>query len=248
MSVCGPQRARVTSPGILLVDKPSGITSAKVVQVVKGYVATKKVGHAGTLDPFATGLLVLLCGRKATRLANHLLHAEKEYVLTMRFGSETDTGDLCGRVVERCTDPLPTMEAIEEVLPRFTGEISQVPPLYSAIKKDGRPLYWYARHGRRVEVEARKVRIFSITVVEYLPPDLTLRVTCGGGAYMRALGPDIARALSHRAHLVALRRLRVGPFSLSDAVPLWRIVEEGASVLAMHLLPVALEKTETSLE
>jgi len=218
--------------GILLVDKPAGPSSAQVVAVVKALTGSPRVGHGGTLDPFATGLLPVLVGREYTREADRLLAGDKAYRVTVRLGSETDTCDPTGRVVAVGPRPLPPVDAIATALPRFTGEVLQEPPAYSALKVAGRPLYWYARHDRPLAPEARPVRIDAIDLVEYLAPDVVLLVRCGKGVYMRSLGRDLGRALGCLGHLAALRRTAVGSFRVEDAVPLWRLRAEGRAAVA----------------
>ncbi|MBM4397759.1 MAG: tRNA pseudouridine(55) synthase TruB [Deltaproteobacteria bacterium] len=217
--------------GILLVDKPAGPSSAQVAAVVKHLTGSPRVGHGGTLDPFATGLLPVLVGREFTREADRLLAGDKAYRVTVRLGSETDTCDLTGRVVGVGSRPLPSRDAIAAVLPAFTGEVMQEPPVFSALKVAGKPMYWYARKGRAVTPEARPVRIDAIDLVEWIEPDLVLDVRCGKGAYMRSLGRDVGRALGCLGHLVALRRTAVGPFSVADAVPLHRIESGGRAAM-----------------
>jgi tRNA pseudouridine55 synthase len=222
-----PSTVNLFVPGLLLIDKPVGPSSAQVVAIVKRLTGASKVGHGGTLDPFASGLLPVLVGREFTREADALLAGDKAYRLAVRLGSETDTGDLTGRVVSRGEGTLPGLDAIRVALSAFLGEIDQEPPAYSALKLDGKPLYWYARRGREVVKDARRVTIHAIEVVEYLPPDLVLDVRCGKGAYMRSLGRDLGRSLGCLGHLVALRRTAVGPHRVEDAVPLWRFAPEG---------------------
>lgn len=212
-------------PCLILVDKPVGVTSTRVVSIVKRLTGVRRTGHGGTLDPFASGLLPVLVGREFTRQADELLMGDKEYLMTVRFGSETDTCDLTGATVAVSTRPLPPEDDIRAVLPGFTGEIMQEPPAYSALKLNGKPLYWYARKGNPVTKEARPVRIDSIELVELLGPDALFRVACGKGAYMRSLGRDIGRVLGCPAHLTGLRRTAVGRFRVEDAWPLWRLVE-----------------------
>lgn len=214
-------------PCLIAVDKPIGITSARVVGMVKWLTSTRKVGHGGTLDPFATGLLPILVGREFTKSADSLLMGDKEYVMTVRFGSETDTCDLTGKVVELGTGAIPDAAAIQEVLPAFTGEIQQEPPIYSALKHEGKPLYWYARQGNPVTKPARTVTIHQLEFVEMVGPDAVFRVACGKGAYMRSLGRDIGRALGCPAHLIALRRTAIGPLRIEDAWPLWLLMQSG---------------------
>jgi tRNA pseudouridine55 synthase len=210
-------------PGIVLVDKPVGITSAGVVEVLRRVTGIRRTGHGGTLDPFATGLLPVLVGREFTREADALLAGDKEYLLTVRFGSETDTCDLTGAVVARGPSPLPDEAAIRTALADFVGDIQQEAPAYSALKHHGRPLYWYARRGEPVVKPARTVSIRSADLVEWLPPDAVLRVSCGKGAYMRSLARDLGRVLGSCGHLVALRRTAIGPYRVEDATPLWRL-------------------------
>ena len=210
-------------PGLLLVDKPIGPSSAQVVDVVKRACGISKVGHGGTLDPFASGLLPVLIGREFTRDADTLLAGDKAYRLTMRLGCETDTGDLTGVVVARGDRALPGLDEIAAATLPFVGEIDQEPPVYSALKHEGKPLYWYARRGQTVTKAARRVTLHSIDVIERVGPDVVIDVRCGKGAYMRALAQDLGRALGCLGHLVALRRTQVGPHRIEDATPLWRI-------------------------
>jgi tRNA pseudouridine55 synthase len=212
-------------PCMILVDKPVGVTSTRVVSIVKRVTKVKRTGHGGTLDPFASGLLPVLVGREFTRQADELLMGDKEYVMTVRFACETDTCDLTGVPTEVRTGPLPTRDLIISVLPAFTGEILQEPPIYSALKHQGKPLYWYARQGNPVTKEARTVRIDSIDFVEMVGPDAVFVVKCGKGTYMRSLGRDIGRAVGCPAHLVALRRTAVGRYRVEDAWPLWRVAD-----------------------
>lgn len=221
--------------GLLLVDKPAGPSSAQVVAIVKRLSGASRVGHGGTLDPFATGLLPVLVGREYTREAGRLLAGDKAYRVTVRLGSETDTCDLTGRVAAVGACPLPALGEIAAILPAFVGEVMQEPPAYSALKVAGRPMYWYARHGQALSPEARAVRIDSIELVEYLPPDLVLEVRCGKGAYMRSLGRDLGRALGCLGHLTALRRTVVGPFHVSEAIPLWSLRAGGSRAMSGFL-------------
>lgn len=215
--------------GLLLVDKPVGASSANVVTVVRGVTGVKRVGHGGTLDPFADGLLPIMVGREFTRQADVLLEGDKEYVMTVRFGSATDTGDCTGIVVTQADSAIVSAVAIERVLDRFRGEIDQVPPVYSALKHEGKPLYWYARRGEDVIKPARRVRIDTLELIDIVGPDATFRVRCSKGTYMRVLGPDIAIELGTSGHLIALRRTTVGPYRVEDAWPLWRLRRMGKS-------------------
>lgn len=210
-------------PGLILVDKPAGVSSARVVDVVRRYTGLRRTGHGGTLDPFATGLLPVLAGREFTREADDLLAGDKEYLLGIRLGSETDTCDLTGVVVARGPGPLPGEAALREALAAFVGDIQQEAPAHSALKHEGKPLYWYARRGEPVVKPARTVVIHRVELLEWLAPDALVRVACGKGAYMRSLARDLGRALGCGGHLVALRRTIVGPYRVEDAVPLWRV-------------------------
>ncbi|HEY3286572.1 MAG TPA: tRNA pseudouridine(55) synthase TruB [Gemmatimonadaceae bacterium] len=222
---------RPAPDGLLLVDKPADVTSHDVVNAARRALGEKRVGHGGTLDPFATGLLVLLVGR-ATRLLQWL-HAEpKVYEATVRFGAETDTEDLGGAVTREA--PLPTRAALEAAVPSLLGEIDQVPPAYSAKRVDGRRAYELARAGRDVELAPSRVRIDDILLGSFEGSDdavsaCRMRVTCGGGTYVRSLARDLARAAGSAAHLTALRRERAGVFSLARAIPL-ELLRSGAPV------------------
>ncbi|MBC7263165.1 MAG: tRNA pseudouridine(55) synthase TruB [Chloroflexi bacterium] len=209
-----------TSPsGILNLDKPAGWTSHDVVAQVRRITGQKRVGHAGTLDPMATGVL-LLCVGQATRLAEYLMQSTKVYQARVRLGVSTDTYDAEGRVVATSND-IPTDRAIvERALLQFVGVIEQVPPMFSAIKHQGQPLYARARRGEAMEVAARPVHVHEIQLTEWMPPELEFTVTCGKGTYVRSLAHDLGQALGCGAHLVALRRLSVGSFRAEDAVTL----------------------------
>jgi tRNA pseudouridine55 synthase len=207
--------------GFLLVDKPAGITSHGVVARIRKALGVRRVGHAGTLDPMATGLLVCAVGR-ATRLVRYVQELEKEYLAVARFGVATDTLDADGAVVHR--EPMEVEPAeVEEVARRFVGRILQVPPMTSALKMEGRRLYELAREGVEVERAAREVTIRELEILEVTPspyPEVEFRVVCGKGTYVRVLADDLARSLGGRAHLVALRRTRIGSLRVEEAVPL----------------------------
>ncbi|MGD8814262.1 MAG: tRNA pseudouridine(55) synthase TruB [Anaerolineales bacterium] len=207
--------------GLLVVDKPVGPTSHFVVQVVRRGTRVRKVGHAGTLDPRASGVLVLCLGA-ATRLSEYLSTSEKRYEAVIRFGASTKTYDTEGEIV-RHTGIAPSLDEIEDVLPRFKGDIQQVPPPFSAIKVKGRKAYEIAREGQNVDLAPRVVTIFDLETVSYDPPDLTLGVLSSAGTYIRSLAHDIGEMLSTGAHLAALRRTKAGPFSLEDTLPLAKL-------------------------
>lgn len=205
--------------GFLVVDKPEGVTSNQVVGMVRKTVGVKKVGHAGTLDPMATGVLVMALGN-VTRLIKYVQDQEKEYVATAMFGVATDTLDADGAVLTR--EPMEFDESeIEALLPRFTGTISQVPPMVSALKHEGRRLYELAREGEVVERDARRVEVHELEILSVGPPpypEVEFRVVCGKGTYVRSLADDMATVLGGSAHLTALRRTRIGPFGISDSL------------------------------
>jgi tRNA pseudouridine55 synthase len=207
--------------GLLLIDKPPGLTSFEVVRRVRRALKVKKAGHLGTLDPFATGLLPLALG-EATKLAQFLLEESKEYLATLKLGAETDTQDLTGRVTG-AWERLPSQEEILQVAAGFEGEIEQVPPLYSALHHQGERLYKLARRGEAVAAPPRTVVIHRLEVQEIALPLVTLRVACSKGTYVRTLAQDLGRALGCGAHLAGLVRLAVGPFRLEDALGLEEI-------------------------
>ena len=203
--------------GFLVLDKPTGMTSHDVVAAVRRAVGIRKVGHAGTLDPMATGALVVAVGR-VTRLIRFLQPLEKEYLAVARFGVATDTLDADGEEVWSGEMPVSRMD-VETALGDFVGEISQVPPMVSAVKVEGRRLYELAREGREVERDARRVTVHSLDVTAFEEgsnPLVGLRVVCGKGVYVRSLADDLARVLGGRAHLVELRRTRVGSLSVGE--------------------------------
>jgi tRNA pseudouridine55 synthase len=216
-----PQRPRVPRrvlDGVLLLDKPIGLSSNDALIRAKRLYLAKKAGHTGTLDPLATGLLPL-CFGEATKFSQDLLEADKTYEATMRLGIRTATGDAEGEAIETrevtCDEP-----AVVAAMARFRGEIVQVPPMYSALKRDGKPLYEYARAGQVVEREGRQVTIHALDMLACALPDVTFRVTCSKGTYVRTLAEDIGEALGCGAHLVALRRTGVGALTLENAVTL----------------------------
>lgn len=215
-----PARAEVC--GILNVDKPEGWTSHDVVARVRRLSGQRRVGHAGTLDPFATGVL-LVCLGQATRISEYLMDQPKRYHAIVRFGVSTDTYDATGRVVQE-TDRVPEdLAVIEALLPQFTGRILQTPPPYSALKVAGQPAYRRARHGEAVELEPRPVQIYELKVLSWVPPDLELEVLCGKGTYIRSLAHDLGQAAGSAAHLASLRRTAIGSFTVEEATPLAEI-------------------------
>jgi len=223
--------------GVLNLDKPAGMTSHDVVARVRRLLRTKRAGHAGTLDPDATGVLLVAVGQ-ATRLLPHLPTEPKEYVARIAFGLATDTEDASGRPVAEADASGLTESAVRAVLPRFTGEIEQVPPMVSAVHHEGRRLYELARAGVIVEREPRRVTIHSVAASDFAPgprAEATLRVVCGGGTYIRTLCVDIGNALGLPAHMKSLFREAVGPFRREDALTLEGLAEVGeAAVIPME--------------
>ena len=203
--------------GLLLVDKPAGMTSHDVVQLVRRIYGEKSIGHLGTLDPFATGLLVLLLGR-STRLATFIVTEPKEYEATIRFGAETDTDDVTGTVIRE--SGVPSLEAIREAALSLTGRIMQTPPAYSAKSVDGVRAYDAARSGEPLELRPVEVEVSSWQIGDLNGKDLDVSIVCGTGTYIRSLARDLGRATGSAAHLSALRRVRSGPFHVRDAFSL----------------------------
>lgn len=207
--------------GLIVVDKPVGPTSHRIVSLVRRGTGLTKVGHAGTLDPRASGVLVLCLGA-ATRLSEYLSTSSKSYEAVIRFGSSTQTYDGGGQVTRR-TNMAPTLDQIRHELEGFVGEIEQVPPPYSAIKIQGRKAYELARKGQEPELGPRRVIIHRLDVLSYKQPDLTLSIDCSAGTYVRSLAHDLGERTETGAYLASLRRTRAGPFTLDDAVPLSRL-------------------------
>lgn len=224
--------------GALLLDKPVGLTSNAALQKAKKALRAAKAGHAGTLDPLASGLLIVLFG-EATKFAGPLLDADKEYVATLKLGERTTTGDAEGEVIQ--TRPV-SIEGLAPVLERFKGQIEQVPPMHSALKHKGTPLYRLARRGEEVERAPREVRIAQLEVLECAPPRLVLRVVCSKGTYIRTLAEDIGEALGCGAHLAGLRRTGSGRFRVEDARGLDALDED--CVLPLPALVEGLARVE----
>jgi tRNA pseudouridine55 synthase len=213
---------------VLLVDKPAGLTSHDVVAVARRALGTRRIGHGGTLDPFATGLLVLLVGR-ATRLLPYLDAEPKVYEARIVFGTETDTDDLGGAVVR--DTPLPDVSAIPQAIARLTGALEQLPPQYSAKRVAGERAYAIARRGEVAELRPARVHVFSWEILEQTTDSIRAVITCSGGTYIRALARDLGRFLDSAAHLGALRRLRSGVFDVLDAVSIDALERREAALL-----------------
>jgi len=202
--------------GILVVNKPSGITSHDVVDFIRRKFNIKRVGHAGTLDPLATGVLVMLLG-KATKLSNTFLNDDKEYIAKLYFGKSTDTQDSQGKVLEEKNIAPIDIENIKKALENFKGEIEQIPPMVSAIKHKGKKLYELARAGKTVVREPRKIRISEIEILDFKFPELTFKVKCSKGTYVRTLCEDIGKTLGVPSHMSGLVRSASGDFLLEDS-------------------------------
>lgn len=231
----------------LLLDKPVGITSNAALQTVKRLYGARKAGHAGTLDPLASGLLLVLFG-EATKFAGPLLDSAKEYLARVKLGETTTTGDAEGATIERREVRLQESE-IEAALRRFRGPILQVPPMYSALKHQGRPLYSLAREGRSVERQPREVLIHELELLGRTADELDLRVRCSKGTYVRTLAEDIGTVLGVGGHLAALRRTAVGPLDLRGATPLAELgslseMERDARLLPLEALLQGLPRAE----
>jgi len=237
--VAEPRRTRSQRAvdGVLLLDKPLGLTSNAALQGAKRLLHARKAGHAGTLDPMATGLLPLLFG-EATKLAFLLIDADKTYLADVVLGVTTTTGDAEGALVESRPVAV-TPSEIESALARFRGEIAQVPPMYSALKHDGRPLYAYARAGEEVARQPRRVRIYRLDLLAQNGTTLRLRVRCSKGTYIRTLAEDLGKVLGTGGHLGALRRVASGPWGIEEAVTLDRLQEAPMEARAALLKPPA---------
>lgn len=207
--------------GVLVVDKPVGLTSHDVVQIIRNGTNIRRAGHTGTLDPRASGVLVVLLG-PAVRLSEYVSASDKRYQAVLRLGTRTDTYDAEGTVVESSPVNI-TEEQFKESLSKFVGEIEQVPPPYSAIKVQGRRSYDLARNGEEVELAARKINVYTLELLEWASPEAVIDVYCSSGTYVRSLAHDVGEDLGCGAHLIGLRRTKSGRFSLRDAVPLSKL-------------------------
>ena len=211
--------------GFLVVDKPAGRTSHDVVDEARIRFGSRRVGHLGTLDPQATGVLPLAI-RGATKLISFLPPMQKSYVGIVRLGEETDTLDCEGTVLRRYEGELPSRDDVLNALPDFIGEIDQIPPMYSAVKKDGVPLHRLARRGEEVDRDPKQVTVHSIELLRFESPEAEIAVECGPGTYVRTLAADLGSSLGCGAHLQSLRRLRSGPFDITQAVTLEQLEED----------------------
>ena len=221
--------------GVLLIDKASHMTSHDVVAILRRVLGMKKIGHCGTLDPLATGLLMLTLGR-GTKIQDLLMSEDKEYVGTMKLGEVTDSQDADGEILE--TLPVPELDAdtIEAAFAKYDGDFYQIPPMVSAIKKDGVPLYKLARQGKTVERAPRFVRVYAHQILEQRPEEIDFRVVCSKGFYVRTYVHDIGHDLGCGAHLQSLRRTKSGRFSVENAFPASQLKETPRDTLLSHVL------------
>ncbi len=216
----------MTQVGFLLIDKPAEISSHHVINILRKVTSVSRIGHSGTLDPLATGLLITGVGREATRELGKLQGLDKEYIATLRFGATSDTYDTNGIItVAQPASPV-SQEDIEKAIYKFIGTIDQMPPIYSAKKIQGRKAYELARKGKDVELKSCQVTIHEIEVLKYDWPQFELRVKCSSGTYIRSLAHDIGQALGCGAYLTALRRTRIGKWSIGEAVVLDSLSED----------------------
>lgn len=212
---CGDSQINLPS-GILLIDKPAGRTSFSLVGVLRRLLKVKKIGHAGTLDPFATGVMVMLIGKQYTKLSDKLLCQDKEYLTTVRLGIETDSYDCDGQIIAT-SDHIPSGNEVNSAIAQFQGEVLQTPPMFSAKKKDGKKLYELARKG--IEIERAPVPVtMKVELLSYKYPFLELKIACSKGTYIRSIAHDLGKILGTGAHLSALRRTRSGNFSIENCI------------------------------
>ncbi|AIT09970.1 pseudouridine synthase [Candidatus Francisella endociliophora] len=214
------KKNRLNLNGVVVVNKAKSLSSNKVLQQLKYLFNAQKAGHTGTLDPMATGVLPICFGR-ATKIAQYLLDSDKEYIATIKLGVETDSGDAEGTIIaESGNIPTLSKELIEETLEKFRGEISQVPPMYSALKYNGQPLYKLAREGKIVEIKPRNIAIYELELLSFEKDTIRVRVKCSKGTYIRSLAIDIGKELGCGGHLIELQRTQSGPFNLDQAFEL----------------------------
>ena len=234
-----PAPPRETAPhdGVLIVDKPTGMTSHDVVDVVRKVLGIRRVGHGGTLDPLATGLLIILTGR-GTKLSNRFLSSDKTYEGTLHLGVTTDSQDADGEVTAEADCSMVTRERLEDEMRKLTGDLMQTPPMVSAVKVDGVPLYKRARRGETVERKSRLIHVYEFALVNFHPPRADFIVRCTKGTYVRTLCADVGQALGCGAHLAALRRTECGELTLEDAIALDAVRNMTGEALCRHITPV----------
>ncbi len=234
--------------GLILINKQKGFTSHDVVNVIRKKLNTKKVGHTGTLDPNATGVLPILVG-KATKISKYLMEHDKTYIATIKLGEKTDTGDSEGQVIEEKSIPADLKkEDINNALQNFFGKQKQVPPMYSAIKINGKKLYEYAREGKEVKLEAREIEIYKIELLEYQNNKIKFEVECSKGTYIRTLCEDIAKKLGTVGYMEELQRTKVNNFRIEDSILLDDITLENAEKNMIKIEEVFKEKETIELD
>jgi tRNA pseudouridine55 synthase len=225
--------------GVLVVDKPIGLTSHDIVQIIRRGTGIRRAGHTGTLDPRASGVLVVLLG-PAVRLSEYVSASDKRYQATIHLGSSTDTYDSEGTITNSSPADHINEDEFNEILETFVGEMEQVPPPYSAVKVKGRKAYEIAREGEEIELAPRIVNVYSLEILEWAPPEVVVDVYCSSGTYVRSLANDLGKALGTGAHLVGLRRTKSGRFTLRDAVPMRRLQDAfEAGNWYRYLIPAA---------
>ncbi|NKB25207.1 MAG: tRNA pseudouridine(55) synthase TruB [Kiritimatiellae bacterium] len=231
--------------GVLLIDKPARMTSHDVVAAIRRHFLFKKVGHGGTLDPLATGLLPILIGR-GTKLSHHIMDSHKVYEGTMHLGISTDSQDAEGKIVSQKEMDGITQEKIEEEMQRWTGDIMQTPPMVSAVKKEGVPLYKLARREETVERTPRLKHIYTFDMLSFSPPYVSFRVQCTKGTYVRTLCSDMGDDLGCGAHVSALRRIETGTFHVENSLHLDKILEMPLTLLQQQIIPIHQVRTDPS--
>ena len=230
------KRLKFNVDGLLLANKPLGISSNQLVSKIKFLFSAKKVGHTGTLDPMATGLLAICLG-EATKFSSYLLNADKTYEALIKLGYKSSTGDTEGKITKQNIDYMPTLVEIKKILNKFLGTINQLPPMYSALKHKGKPLYSYARDGIDISRPKRKVTIHIIELLEYQEDKLRLKIKCSKGTYIRTLAEDIGGELNVGAYLLELRRINIGELSIKNSVKIEQIEKTKDEERLKFLLP-----------
>ena len=231
------KRLKVDVDGLLLIDKPLGLSSNQALSKIKFLFSPKKVGHTGTLDPMATGLLPICLG-EATKFSSYLLNADKTYVGLIRLGYKSSTGDKEGEITKQDFDEIPTKSVVKKILKNFIGPIDQLPPMFSALKHKGKPLYLYAREGINIPRPKRKILIHEIELLDYQGDELRLKIKCSKGTYIRTLAEDIGDKLNVGAYLLELNRTGIGSLSIDSAVKIEQIEEIKEQERVKLLLPV----------
>ena len=244
------KKNKINLNGVIVINKSKDITSNKILQQLKHLYNAQKAGHNGTLDPMATGVLPICFGR-ATKIAQYLLDADKEYIATVKLGIETDSGDAEGNIV-KANSNIPQLDKtmLETVLDNFRGEISQVPPMYSALKHNGQPLYKLARKGIQIEIKPRNITIYTLELLGYSDDEMTIKVRSSKGTYIRSLAMDIGNKLGCGGHLIALQRTKSGPFSLEESYTLEELKDlsfEDKLATISHIENIFLDKPSYTL-